>query len=124
MVTDAKRLKQVLNNLVGNAFKFTSDGQVSLGFRAIKENTVQIFVEDTGCGIAQTHLEHIFERFYKVDSFQQGTGLGLSICETLVKNLKGRIEVISQVNKGTRFTVVLPLYVFRDQEVLSINDRK
>ena len=68
----------------------------------------QLFVEDTGVGITQEGIDHIFERFYKVDNFTQGAGLGLSICQTIVERLRGTISVTSEVGKGTRFTVRIP----------------
>lgn len=74
-----------------------------------KKKKVALFVEDTGEGIAREHLEHIFERFYKVNSFKQGTGLGLSICLTIVEHLRGKISVDSEMGRGTRFIVRLPL---------------
>lgn len=70
---------------------------------------VGIYVEDTGKGIGTGHLNAIFDRFYKADEFAQGTGLGLSICKVIATRLSGRVEVQSQVGKGSRFTLVLPL---------------
>ena len=70
----------------------------------------RIFVEDTGVGISEEGIRHIFERFYKVDNFTQGAGLGLSICQTIIERLNGTISVTSEVGKGTRFTVRLPNY--------------
>ncbi len=66
------------------------------------------FVEDTGSGISEDAQKHIFERFYKEDSFTQGAGLGLSICQTIVDRLHGSISVSSELGKGTRFEVVIP----------------
>ena len=65
-------------------------------------------ISDTGIGISAKHLESIFERFTKVDSFRQGTGLGLSICKTIVKALNGDIGVSSTPGKGSRFWFTLP----------------
>ena len=108
IVTDPMRLKQVLGNLTNNAFKFTREGYIHLGFE-MSEKRVQLYVEDSGQGISQEHIEHIFDRFYKIDSFKSGTGLGLSICKTIVSRLQGEITVRSEVGKGTRFLVDLPL---------------
>lgn len=113
IVTDTMRIKQVINNLLNNALKFTSEGKVTIGFKRKEENAVQLFVEDTGEGIPQKHLGHIFERFYKVNSFKQGTGLGLSICKTIVECLQGSISVESEPGKGARFTVTLPVRTFK-----------
>lgn len=110
IVTDASRLKQVLGNLLNNSRKFTKEGYINLGYTLLeKEEKVELFVEDTGEGIASEYLEHIFERFYKVNSFKQGTGLGLSICLTIVEHLRGTISVNSEMGRGTRFAVRLPL---------------
>ncbi len=108
IVTDPMRLKQVLGNLTNNAFKFTREGYIHLGFEVL-EGKIQLYVEDTGQGISQEHIEHIFDRFYKIDSFKAGTGLGLSICKTIVNRLQGDITVRSEIGKGTRFLVDLPV---------------
>lgn len=110
IVTDASRLKQVICNLLNNSRKFTKKGYINFGYAwPGEEKQVELFVEDTGEGIASEHLDHIFERFYKVNSFKQGTGLGLSICQTIVEHLHGKIAVYSTMGRGTRFTVTLPL---------------
>lgn len=103
IVTDAVRLKQVVNNLINNAKKFTTKGSITLGYRAEESGYITVFVEDTGAGISDEDQKHIFERFYKADSFTQGAGLGLSICQTIVERLHGTITVTSKLGKGTRF---------------------
>lgn len=108
LVTDNVRLQQVVNNLINNAAKFTSGGSITFGYTEDEPGYVSLFVEDTGKGISEEGLRHIFERFYKVDSFTQGAGLGLSICQTIVGRLRGNISVTSEVGKGTRFTVRIP----------------
>ena len=109
--TDNVRLQQVVNNLINNAAKFTFSGSITFGYEEEEEpGYTRIFVEDTGVGISEEGIRHIFERFYKVDNFTQGAGLGLSICQTIVERLKGTISVTSAVGKGTRFTVRLPDY--------------
>ena len=111
LTTDNVRLQQVVNNLINNAAKFTGSGFITFGYEEDKEpGYTRIFVEDTGVGISEEGIRHIFERFYKVDNFTQGAGLGLSICQTIVERLKGTISVTSEVGKGTRFTVRLPDY--------------
>lgn len=111
IITDNVRLQQVINNLVNNAAKFTPNGTITLGYRDEADGGVSLFVKDTGMGISQEGLDHIFERFYKVDNFTQGAGLGLSICMTIVERLHGTISVDSQEGKGTCFTVKLPQVV-------------
>lgn len=111
IVTDPKRLKQVMCNLINNSRKFTEKGYIHFGY-AIDEtnsNVVKLFVEDTGVGIPKESHEEIFERFYKVNTFKQGTGLGLPICKMIVEHLQGNITVDSQPGKGSRFTVTLPI---------------
>ena len=109
--TDPARLSQVINNLVNNAIKFTSEGNIRIGYRPAPSGDVKIFVEDTGTGMSKEVLEHIFDRFYKGDAFKQGTGLGLAICKTIVKRFEGKIEVVSIAGKGTCFTITLPLKI-------------
>lgn len=108
MVTDNVRLQQVVNNLINNAAKFTTSGSITVGYTEEESGYTSLFVEDTGKGISQDGLDHIFERFYKVDNFTQGAGLGLSICQTIVMRLNGTIRVTSEEGKGTRFTVRIP----------------
>jgi len=69
---------------------------------------LEIFVEDTGAGMSEEVVTHIFERFYKGDAFVQGTGLGLAICRTIVERFHGKIKVTSTPGKGSRFAIVLP----------------
>lgn len=98
--TDNVRLQQVVNNLINNAAKFTFSGSITFGYEEEEEpGYTRIFVEDTGVGISEEGIRHIFERFYKVDNFTQGAGLGLSICQTIVERLKGTISVTSEVGK-------------------------
>ncbi len=108
IITDSVRLQQVANNLINNSAKFTQQGAITFGFRSDEPGYTIIFVEDTGKGMNAEALEHIVERFYKIDSFTQGAGLGLSICRTIVERLNGTISVQSEEGKGTRFEVRLP----------------
>ena len=107
IVTDSVRLKQVVNNLINNARKFTAKGSITLGYSMENPGYTTVFVEDTGAGISDEDQKHIFERFYKADSFTQGAGLGLSICQTIVERLHGTITVTSKLGRGTRFEVRL-----------------
>lgn len=109
---DADRLKQVLLNLVTNAIKYTPDGgEVTLSLTA-EGGYAFIRVTDTGIGIPKEDLPFIFERFYRVDKARDrqigGAGLGLSIAKWIVEAHHGRIEVESEVGKGSTFTVQLP----------------
>lgn len=106
---DSMRLTQVLTNFLNNANKFTQNGYIKLGYYYVpQQNEVYIYVEDTGMGISAEELKMIFGRFYKHNEFSQGVGLGLSISQLIVDKMKGRIEVDSQVGKGSRFIVILP----------------
>lgn len=106
---DRMRLTQVITNFLGNAKKFTHKGHIKLGYFCDKEKKeIHIFVEDTGPGIPKEELQIIFERFYKRNEFVQGVGLGLSISKIIIERMNGHIEVQSEINKGSRFTVVLP----------------
>jgi signal transduction histidine kinase/PAS domain-containing protein len=105
--TDPERVSQVISNLLSNAIKFTEQGTITLSY-TLKEDHILFEISDTGIGISAKHLESIFERFTKVDSFRQGTGLGLSICKTIVKALNGDIGVDSTPGKGSRFWFTLP----------------
>ena len=106
--TDPTRLGQVVNNLINNAVKFTAEGRITIGYRLKDFATLEVFVEDTGTGMSEEVLAHIFERFYKGDAFVQGTGLGLSICKSIVERLGGKITVNSEFGVGTTFNFTLP----------------
>ncbi|MDO8445747.1 MAG: heavy metal sensor histidine kinase [Deltaproteobacteria bacterium] len=109
---DEMRLRQVLLNLVDNAIKYSpSGGEVELSLTRDKEYA-HISVKDTGIGIAKEDQEKIFGRFYRVDASRSrevgGTGLGLSICKWITEGHGGKISVVSDIGKGTTFTVSLP----------------
>jgi len=109
VVTDEVKLTKVFMNLVGNAKKFTTKGHIAIGAQVSEdEKWIECMVEDTGIGISPENLEHIFDRFYKVNEFKQGTGLGLSICEAIIELLGGRIWVESTLGKGTTFYFRIP----------------
>ena len=113
--TDASRLRQILVNLVGNAVKFTEQGEVSLTVRSSEsaERTArwQFVVSDTGIGIPTDKLAEVFQPFFQVDSSHTrlygGTGLGLAICQRLTKSLDGRLEVASELGRGSTFTLTI-----------------
>ncbi|MBW4505015.1 MAG: response regulator [Scytonematopsis contorta HA4267-MV1] len=112
ITTDAKRLQQILNNLLANAFKFTERGGVSLQIGITPENMISFAVSDTGIGIATEKQQIIFEAFQQADGSTSrkygGTGLGLSISRELAQLLGGKIELTSQAGQGSIFTLYLP----------------
>ncbi len=110
---DSDRLSQVLNNLVANAVRYTpAGGKITLKVARVKE-FVQIIVEDTGSGIADEDLPHVFDRFWKAEQSRSrhegtGSGLGLAIARQLVQAHGGTISVESKAGEGTRFIIQLP----------------
>ena len=107
---DNFRFTQVISNFLNNANKFTKTGMITLGCKMNKEQQeICVYVKDTGKGIDDKELMMIFDRFYKTDEFEQGSGLGLSICKVIIERLAGRIEVQSEVGKGSCFSVILSL---------------
>lgn len=111
---DPTRLRQVLVNLLGNAVKFTTDGEVRLTVgRGHEPGTVRFMVEDTGIGISDTQLERLFQPFTQADEATTrkhgGTGLGLSISQSLIGLMGGRLKVRSTVGEGSRFWFEIPM---------------
>lgn len=109
---DFHRLQQVLKNLFTNSLKFTDEGSIT--FEAYVENNMLILsVSDTGIGIDQDELDHIFEKFYQADTAEsrkhEGTGLGLFICREIIHKHKGKITAESTPGKGTTFIIKIPI---------------
>jgi signal transduction histidine kinase len=109
LYTDRGRLREILNQYLNNALKFTEKGSVTIGYDLRGEH-VRLWVRDTGKGIPAEHCnEHLFERFFKVDEFTAGTGLGLSICRSLAQTLGGTVGVQSKEGAGSLFWVEIAL---------------
>jgi two-component system, OmpR family, phosphate regulon sensor histidine kinase PhoR len=110
---DPDLLKQMLINLVDNAVKYSGEGSQVVISTGMKDGYGVLSVRDNGIGIPKEHLERLFERFYRVDAArsreQGGTGLGLAIVKHIVLGFKGTIEVDSEPDRGSKFTVKLPL---------------
>lgn len=106
--TDREKLLEILDHLVQNAIKFTTEGEITLSYE-VQGNQVRVNVTDTGKGVAEDDKARIFERFVKIDEYIPGTGLGLSVVESLVKNLGGTVGVESSLGKGSTFWFILPL---------------
>lgn len=109
MTTDVAKLREMVDQLMQNAVKFTLKGSITLGFDLVDGDHVRIWVKDTGKGIADADKERIFERFVKVDEYIPGTGLGLSVAKSHAASLGGTIGVDSRPGEGSTFWVVLPL---------------
>lgn len=113
---DPEKLEHILNNLLHNALKFTEKGSVKLEIEEITQSDrsfAKITVSDTGVGIHPQQLPHVFDRFFQASQedtlASQGTGIGLALCKELVDLHSGKIEVESELGKGSRFCVLLPL---------------
>ncbi|MBN1537418.1 MAG: response regulator [Anaerolineales bacterium] len=134
LMGDPERLRQIINNLVGNAIKFTETGEVQLNaeLEKISESTatLRIFIKDTGIGIPQEKIEQLFQPFTQLDNSISrsfgGTGLGLAITKTLVDMMQGQIGVESEMGVGSKFWLLLPLEISpsheTDQPVLAKTD--
>ena len=123
IITDPFRLKQVLFNLVINAYKFTNEGSITIS-SLLKEDVLEIKVKDTGVGINDNQKEHIFKEFAQADNNQnsndKGFGLGLTISKKLVEILGGDLTLESELNKGSTFTLKIP--VKRSKKALNTNN--
>ena len=106
-----KNRAQVLSNFLSNAFKYTKEGSITLGYK-VREDDIYFYVQDTGAGIPAGKVDKVFERFMKLDAKKQGTGLGLSISRTIIKKLGGEIGVFSEYGKGSTFWFTLPVKPF------------
>lgn len=112
VITEERKLKQILSNLLSNAFKFTSTGSIEFGYKLNKYNFLEFYVKDTGIGIRTEKQEIIFERFRQVEeSFTRkygGTGLGLAISKGFVELMGGKIRLETIEDKGTTFFFTIP----------------
>lgn len=132
---DAEKLRQIISNLLSNALKFTSEkGNIYVSISALERNNLEnakwltIKIKDTGSGIPEEQIPHIFDRFYQVDNSNtrkaEGTGIGLALTKELVQLMKGSIEVKSPpigAKKGTEFTVTLPMNIIDAYNDISEN---
>lgn len=119
--TDGAKLRQVLQNMISNAIKFTERGTVTISLRSLAaDKNVEFAVTDTGIGIAPEETAHIFDRFYQADSSQtrsfEGVGLGLYIVKEFTSLLGGKISVQSESGKGSTFTVTIPTEIAKSSE--------
>ena len=112
IVSDPFRLRQILSNLIGNAYKFTEKGSITIG-TTITENQIQINITDTGIGIKESSQNLIFEEFTQandgIEKVFGGTGLGLTIAKKITETLNGTLSLRSKYGQGSTFTIELPL---------------
>lgn len=108
--SDAFRIKQIVNNLVGNAIKYTDEGKVTVS-TAYMNGRLTIGVDDTGCGMTPEEQQRVFNAFTRLPGAQrkEGVGLGLSIAREIVERLGGSINLVSRKGEGSKFTVVIPM---------------
>ena len=118
--SDAFRIKQIVNNLVSNAIKYTDEGEVRVGI-TVQNGWMTLSVSDTGCGMTPEELQSVFNAFTRLPGAQgkEGVGLGLTITREIVTLLGGRINVASTKGKGTTFRVCLPVKVVTNQGIHS-----
>jgi signal transduction histidine kinase len=113
LFTDDKKLSQILRNFISNALKFTPEGEVRVSARLLEGDRVEFAVADTGIGIAAEHIPYLFTDFMQLDVRLQkrlrGSGLGLSLARKFALLLGGRVAVESELGKGSRFSVTLPM---------------
>jgi len=119
--TDGPKLKQILQNIINNAIKFTERGTITISVRySLNDKKVQFSVADTGIGIAPEEAPHIFERFHQADSSQTrafgGLGLGLYVVKEFTALLGGQISVESELGKGSTFTLTIPCEIANSRE--------
>ena len=119
ILIDEVKLKQIMINLIGNAFKFTSEGEISFGCYMKDDSHLVFYVKDTGIGIEPENHKVIFERFRQIENrqfFNGGSGLGLAIVKAYTDMMDGTIEVVSNPGIGSLFTATLPLNLPEEQE--------
>lgn len=123
IVSDPFRLRQILSNLIGNAYKFTEKGSITI-FAKINDNFIQISIIDTGIGIKQSSQNLIFEEFTQandgIEKVFGGTGLGLTIAKKVTETLNGTLSLNSKYGHGSTFTIELPL-VWASTEFISVS---
>jgi signal transduction histidine kinase/CheY-like chemotaxis protein len=124
VIGDPYRINQVLLNLIGNAIKFTDEGEIVISHAIVKQNDEQVWVQfkvkDTGIGIQENQIANIFKSFTQINpqnqNVSEGIGLGLSIVKSIVEQMGGEIKVESVVGEGSEFSVILPFELSSGEE--------
>lgn len=112
---------QIMSNLMNNAIKFTEAGSITMGWRYTEEadgSWVEMYVRDTGIGIPETDMQHICEKFRKVDSHSVGAGIGLALCTQLASSMKGALCMDSKLGEGSTFSLKLKVTDYPPQQEL------
>ncbi len=126
ILADEVKLLQVLNNLLNNAIKFTSQGSIEFGYNLLNEETIRFYVRDTGIGIKPEFHEKIFHRFHQIEQADfnpTGMGLGLSICKGIVEGMGGEIDLKSVFGAGSEFYFNIPYHPVEPEQI-DISDSK
>jgi signal transduction histidine kinase len=106
---DAQQIEQVLINMIHNAIQaMPNGGSLQISLKQVDE-TAQVSIQDSGSGISAEHLKRIFDPFFTTKKEGEGTGLGLSVSYGIIANHRGKIDVESELGKGTKFTIILPV---------------
>jgi len=126
---DAEKMRQIMTNLISNAIKFSpKDSELNIRLSKKDSSTLEIEVADEGYGISEAELPFIFDRFYQVENTQhkvsQGTGVGLALTKELILLLNGSIDVNSEVNKGTTFSILLPITTNANNKTVNQPERQ
>ncbi|URM37575.1 hybrid sensor histidine kinase/response regulator [Flavobacterium anhuiense] len=128
IVGDPFRLKQILTNIIGNAYKFTEEGHIRIAAYANDDQFFTISIQDTGIGIEKANQKLVFEEFAQanenIEKKYGGTGLGLSICQKIISILGGSLSLESIFGKGSTFTIQLPLLFDSSQGNIILNETK
>lgn len=124
--TDEGKVSQILRNFISNAIKFTPQGEVSVSAEPRENGTIPFLVADTGIGIPTEHLETVFQEFTQIENPLQeryrGTGLGLPLCRKLAMLLGGKVWLESEVGRGSRFYVEIPLVYRGEADVSAVRE--
>ena len=128
LIGDSQKVKQIINNLISNAIKYTETGHIDFIVDCINERdktTLKIIIKDTGRGISEDQKQYLFTKFYRLDSDKDsdigGMGLGLAITKSLVELMNGRITCDSTFGEGSIFTVFLPQKLVTSIELETVN---